>query len=147
MARSLSVKIPTAVLIEQVEGEIARIEQDIANYPALRKQYDKDYAEYRDTIAALALSTLKENPASVGNSYDSAIRVTTRGRSVEITVDGRLFGFPEAPECPAEPNSKSYFGRDYISKLELLKKNLKVLKLTTQEEVNASTYNTVIELL
>jgi hypothetical protein len=29
----------------------------------------------------------------------------------------------------------------------LLKKNLKVLKMTNQEEVNASTYNTVIDLL
>jgi hypothetical protein len=29
----------------------------------------------------------------------------------------------------------------------LLKKNLKVLKMTNQEEVNASTYNTVMELL
>jgi hypothetical protein len=58
-----------------------------------------------------------------------------------------MFGFPEKPQSPNNPNDRTYYGRDYTTKLDLLKKNLKVLNMTNQEEVNASTYNTVMELL
>jgi hypothetical protein len=58
-----------------------------------------------------------------------------------------LLGLPEAPSEPKKPNEKEYYGRDYVSRKELLQRNLKVLKMTSQEEVSASTYNTVIDLL
>jgi hypothetical protein len=70
-----------------------------------------------------------------------------RGNSVQIEVDGDALGFPQKPDAPSNPNDRTYYGRDYTTKLDLLKKNLKVLNMTNQEEVNASTYNTVMELL
>jgi len=149
MARSLAVKIPTATLIADIEASIADIEAKVATYPADMEAYRKANKAHQDLVLKTVIEAMK-NPDNIGDSYDSVVRVTQNryGRNgVEITVNSDLLSVPEPPECPANPNAKESFGRDYTSRLELLKKNLKVLKMTNQEEVNASTYNTVIDLL
>jgi hypothetical protein len=149
MARSLAVKIPTATLIADIEASIADIEAKVATYPADMEAYRKANKAHQDLVLKTVIEAMK-NPDNIGDSYDSVVRVTQNryGRNgVEITVNSDLLSVPEPPECPTNPNAKESFGRDYTSRLELLKKNLKVLKMTNQEEVNASTYNTVIDLL
>lgn len=149
MARSLSVKIPTASLIADIEATIAQIEEDVANYPAARQKYEADVKAHQEQIIALTIDALKNKTDLIGTAYGSAIRISTgyRGNSVQIEVDSDALGFPKAPESPSNPNDRQHYGREYTTRLDLLKKNLKVLKMTNQEEVNASTYNTVMELL
>jgi hypothetical protein len=65
--------------------------------------------------------------------------------SVDFDVDG--LGFPKKPEEPSRPNEKTYFGREYVSRKELLERNLRILKMTSQEEVSASSYSAVIDLI
>jgi len=149
MARSLSVKIPTASLIADVEASIAKIEADIANYPADMEAYRVANKAHQDSVLKTVIEALK-NPDNIGDTYDSIVCVQQNryGRNgVEIQVNTDLLGIPSPPESPSNPNAKESFGRDYTTRLDLLKKNLKVLKMTNQEEVNASTYNTVIDLL
>jgi hypothetical protein len=149
MARSLAVKIPTATLIADIEASIADIEAKVATYPADMEAFRKANKAHQDLVLKTVIEAMK-NPDNIGDSYDSVVRVMQNryGRNgVEITVNSDLLSVPEPPECPPNPNAKESFGRDYTSRLELLKKNLKVLKMTNQEEVNASTYNTVIDLL
>jgi hypothetical protein len=149
MARSLSVKIPTATLITDVEETIARIEAEIATYPADMEAYRKADKAHQEVILKAVVEAIK-NPDNVGGEYDgnALVRVGTNsyGR-VSISVNTDLLALPKAPEQPTNPNERSHYGREYTTKLDLLKKNLKVLKMTNQEEVNASTYNTVMELL
>ena len=150
MARSLAVKIPTQALIEQVEAQIASLEQAVAEYPAKRQQYEADVKKFEQDILAYAINLLTQKPELIGDKHDNLIRVSTSsygGRSVSVTFDTDALGFPVRPEQPENPNERSHYGRDYTTKLELLKKNLKVLRMTNQEEVNASTYNSVMELL
>lgn len=149
MARSLSVKIPTASLIADVEASIASIEAKVATYPADMEAYREAQKAHQQIVLQTVIEALK-NPDNVGDEYGSIVRVQQNryGRNgVEIEVNTDLLGIPQPPECPTNPNAKESFGRDYTSRLELLKKNLKVLKMTNQEEVSASTYNTVIDLL
>jgi hypothetical protein len=149
MARSLSVKIPTASLIADVEASIADLEAKIATYPLDMEAYRVANKAHQDLVLNTVIEALK-NPDNIGEDYDSIIRVQQNryGRnSVEITVNTDLLSIPQPPECPTNPNAKESFGRDYTTRLDLLKKNLKVLNMTNQEEVNASTYNTVIDLL
>lgn len=148
MAKSLAVKIPTASLIAEVEAQIAKVEQDIENYADLRKQYEADVKQYEKDVIAHAIKTLSD-PTNIGTENGSLIRVSSNYRynGVSVDFDTDALGFPKKPEEPQRPNEKTYYGRDYTTRLDLLKKNLKVLKMTTQEEVNASTYNSVMELL
>ena len=152
MARSLSVKIPTATLIADVEATIAKIEAEIATYPADMEAYRKASNAHQDIVLNAVIEAIK-NPDNIGGEYDqnALVRVSPHNRygssGVSIQVNTDLLALPKAPEQPTNPNERSHYGREYTTKLELLKKNLKVLKMTNQEEVNASTYNTVMELL
>lgn len=148
MAKSLAVKIPTASLIAEVEAQIAKVETDIENYASLRKQYEADIKKWQGDIIAHAIKALN-NPDNIGTDSNSLISVSYNNyrSGVGVEFDSEALGFPKKPEEPSRPNQQTYYGREYTTKLELLKKNLKVLKMTNQEEVNASTYNSVMELL
>jgi len=149
MARSLSVKIPTASLIADVEATIAQLEAEVASYPADMDKYRKELKAHQDLVLQAVINALKTG--DIGDLYSDAVVCVGFGRyggnGVSIEVKTEQLALPKAPEKPSDPNDRTYYGRDYTTKLDLLKKNLKVLKMTNQEEVNASTYNTVMELL
>lgn len=148
MARALAVKVPTASLITLVEEKIATIKAQVASYPADVKQYETDYANYQKTLVSLAVKALTNNPELIGDGYEKPIRVSLGyNGSVDVRLDANALGFPTAPKKPSDPNSSRSFGREYTTPLEMLEKTLRVLKLTAQEEVNASTYSSVMDLL
>ena len=147
MARSLSVKVPTSSLITLVEEKIASIKSALATYPADVKQYEADVKAHQDNLIKSVIKALTESPDLVGEEWDKPIRVSYGYRGVDVSIDADALGFPKQPEKPESPNAKQSFGREYATPLEMLEKTLKVLKLTTQEEVNASTYSSVMDLL
>ena len=151
MARSISVKVPTAALIEKLESKLAELEKAEAEYPAKLEQYKKDKEAYIETLRTFLSKYFKT--AEVGTDYDSPVRIIDRGLyynssrlDVEISV-ANIPNFPEAPECPEKPNQKQHWGRDYTTQADLIKKNLNILRMTSQEEVNASTYGAIMEIL
>jgi len=147
MARTLSVKIPTAKLVADIEASIAKIDADVEAYAGLRKQYEADYKQYEKDIVAHAIQAMSD-PENIGTDYGSLVRVS-RGYngnlSVDFDVDG--LGLPPKPVEPPRPNEKTYFGREYLTRKELLERNLRILKMTTQEEISASSYSAVIDLI
>jgi hypothetical protein len=147
MARSLSVKIPTASLIADIEASLAKIEVDIAGYPAQVAEYREAKKKHEELVVSAVTKALG-NSDLIGSQYDSPIRLEYRwGNTVQVSVNGDLLGLPEAPKEPSKPNESQSFGREYTTRKSLLERNLKVLKMTSQEEVSATTYNTVIDLL
>jgi hypothetical protein len=148
MARSLSVKIPTASLIADIEASIAKIDAQIATYPQDLAEYREARAKHQDLVINAVIEAMK-NPENIGTEYESIVRVETGryGGGVQITVRTDVLGLPAEPVAPAKPDERQTFGREYTTRKALLEKNLKVLKMTSQEEVSATTYNTVIDLL
>ena len=154
MARSISVKVPTSLLVQQIEERIAQIDKDIEEYPAKREAFEKAEEAYKANVANFVAAYLGENLDKIGYGYEDIIRINTgygfRGNTgkVELTFDtDAIVGFPQRPEAPEKPNQKESFGRDWATRKELLEKNLKILKMTSQEEVSASTYGAVMELI
>jgi len=151
MARNISVKVPTSLLVEQIENKIAEIDRDIAEYPAKRKQYEQDMEKYKDQIVSFVSHYLEANRNRVGFGYDDIIRINERytyNGTVDLTINTEAIeGFPKRPEMPTMPNQNQHFGRDYTTQKSLLEKNLTILKMTSQEEVNASTYGAIMEIL
>jgi len=143
MARSLSVKVPTASLIGLVEAKIADLEAKIATYPADLKAYKEAQKIYTANLIKAAIDALNVDPNAEGVNAG----LCYNGRDVNVSIDSSLVALPEAPVAPTDPNQREWFGNTHLARLDVLKKNLQVLKLTTQEEVNASTYNSVMELL
>jgi hypothetical protein len=148
MARTLSVKIPTSKLIADVEASIAKIDSDIEAYAGLRKQYELDLAQWKTDLITHAIKALQD-PSNIGTEHNALIRLNTNHyrNDVDVSFDVDGLGFPKKPEEPTKPNEKTYFGREYVSRKELLEKNLRILKMTSQEEVSASSYSAVIDLI
>jgi hypothetical protein len=148
MARTMSVKVPTAKLISDIEASIAKIDADVEAYAGKRKQYEADLKQYEKDIIAHAIKALSD-PSNIGTDHSSLVRVSTgyRNNGVSVDFDTEALGFPKKPEEPQRPNEKEYFGRDYVTRKEILERNLRVLKMTTQEEVSASSYSSVIDLI
>jgi hypothetical protein len=143
MAKSLSVKVPTASVIALIESKIAEIEAQIASYPADVKAYKEAYKQYKRDLIAVAVEAVKN--AESEDIFD--VSTCYNGRDVSLTISGSLLVLPEPPVNPTDPAQRIWIGREHISRIEVLKKNLAILKMTTQEEVNASTYSSVMELL
>jgi hypothetical protein len=148
MARTLSVKIPVSVLTADIEKSIAQIDLDVAEYAEKRKQYEADLKQYEKDIIAHAVKALS-NPENIGTEHGSLVRIQTNhySRNVSVDFDNEALGFPEKPSEPSRPNQKESFGREYTTRKEILERNLRILKMTTQEEVSASSYSAVIDLI
>lgn len=148
MARNISVKIPTASLIAQIESAIAEIDEAIVNYPALVQQFEIDNEAYKTNVAKAVSDYLANTATKIGFDYDSDIRVRHdySGR-IELSIDSELAKLPKKPEKPSSPNQNSNYGREYTTKRQLLERNLKILRMTSQEEVNASTYGAVMDII
>jgi hypothetical protein len=148
MARTLSVKVPTALLISQIEESIAKIDSDVANYAQAQKDYKEAVKQYEAEVMSKAMEAIS-NPANIGTETDSPVRLTSsyRYNSISVEFDTEALGFPKKPEEPKHPNPKEYFGREYVTRKDLLEKNLRILRMTSQEEVSASSYSSVIDLI
>jgi hypothetical protein len=149
MARSLSVKVPTAAVIAQIEQAIAKIDADVASYPADYEKYEADLANYKSEVAKAIIDYVSKNVDKIGYEFGDLIRISTNynGR-LELTFDSdKIVGFPVKPTEPKKPNQSEWYGNKHINRKEVLEQNLKVLRMTTQEEISASSYSSVIDLI
>ena len=73
MARSISVKVPTAHLIQTLEDKIAEIEQAVADYPAKREQYERDLATYKTKLLEFVSKFLLGNSHLIGEEWDLSL--------------------------------------------------------------------------
>ncbi len=149
MARALSVKVPTAAVIAQIEEAILKIDADVASYPADYEKYEADLEVYKAEVADAIVKFVSANTDKIGYDYNSDLRITNghSGR-LEITFDAdKIVGFPKRPEAPIKPNQNEWIGNKHLNRKQVLEQNLKVLRMTSQEEINASSYSSVIDLI
>lgn len=147
MARAISVKIPVSTLIADIEASIAKIDEAVASYADEYKAYKEQVKAFEASLAAKVIEAISD-PSNLGTDSNSPIRISTNYRGgISVDFDSQALGFPERPTEPAKPNDKTYFGREYTTRKEILEKNLRILRMTLQEEVSASSYSSVIDLI
>lgn len=145
MARSVSVKIPTSVVIEMIETKLADLDKAQVDYPKLLSAYNKEIVSYTQEV----LDLISKNKKSVVDyndySFDGnniAINSEWRG-SLTISIGKELVS--KIGEKPKKPEDVDNWHTK--QKREQLEKTLKLLKLTEQETITSSTYNSVLDLL
>ena len=148
MARTMSVKIPVASLIADIEKSIAKIDEAVESYSNEYKKYKDEIVVYEKALIAKAIEAMS-NPDNIGTDHNFPIRIQRNSyrNDVSVEFDPEALGFPTKPEEPVKPNEKQWFGREHQTRKEILQRNLKVLRMTTQEEVSASSYSSVMELI
>ncbi len=145
MARSVSVKLPTSVVVEMIENKLAEIAKAEADYPKLLSAYKKEIVSFTADLIDLVSKNKKSivDFSNYDNQEDNiSINSDYRG-SVSIAVGKEIVAkIGEKPEKPT--NLDTWQNKDKKEKLE---KTLSLLKLTTQETITSSTYNSVLDLL
>lgn len=145
MARSVSVKLPTSVVVEMIENKLAEIAKAETEYPKLLSAYKKQIVSFTADLIDLISKNKKSivDYSDYGNQEDNiSINSDWRG-SVSIAVGKEVVAkIGEKPEKPSDPDT--WQNKDKKDKLE---KTLSLLKLTTQETITSSTYNSVLDLL
>lgn len=148
MARAISVKVPTTAVISQIESAIRDIDDKIASYPADFHKYELEMEIYKNEVATAIIKFVGENTNKIGYDFQSEIRISQGHSGITLSFDNdKVVGFPVKPTEPKKPNQSEWIGNKHLNRKEVLEQNLRILRMTTQEEINASTYSAVIDLL
>jgi hypothetical protein len=145
MARAVSVKIPTSKVIEMIESKLEEMNKVEKDYPTLLNAYNKASKEY--TKSAIELVGKNTSKAVAYKDFDwtsdqIAIYTDYRG-SLQLNVGKALTAkLGDKPEQPESPDNYTF-----KQNKEQLEKTLKLLRMTEQESVSASTYNSVLDLI
>lgn len=137
MAKSISVKVPTKKIITELKRARAEREKAIADYEKAVKAYKKEQGEMKSKVVA----QVKNGKATVTevDTYARWHQDDKNSTTFTITVKIPKSVLSE-PESPEHPNANKH-------DIEEISHAIRVLEMTEEEFVNASTYNAVIRYL
>lgn len=135
--KSINVKIATTKVIKALETKLAKIKTDKANQKTNEEKYQKAHKKWSQDVAKLAL-------ASISKAEDLSANVRYNG---QINVD---FNLPKgAIDLPTEPEKDfdSLNDWQYKEMIDEIENAIRILKMTDEEVVSTSTYNTIARYL
>ena len=135
--KSINVKIATTKVIKALETKLAQLQKDKANQKVNEEKLLKAQEKYNKEVAKLAL-------AQISKATDLSANVRWNG---EVNVDFNLpKGSIELPEAP-EKDFESFNDWQYKEMVDEIENAIRILKMTDEEVVSTSTYNTIARYL
>ena len=135
--KSINVKIATTKVITALETKLAQLKKDKANLKVNEEKYNKAHEKWRKDVAKLALSAInKAEDLSANLRYNGSVNVD--------------FNLPKgAIELPAEPEKdfESLHDWQYKEMVDEIENAIRILKMTDEETVSTSTYNSIARYL
>jgi hypothetical protein len=136
--KAIQVKIATTKVIKALETKLAQLEKDYASQEENEAKYQKKYKAWQKELADYAIKKFSkaENIRTNYRSWNKTLNV-----DFDITTDGSDF--------PTEP-TKDYeqiHQHSYREMKDEMENAIRILKMTDEEVVNASTYNAVARYL
>ncbi len=135
--KSINVKIATTKVITALETKLAQLKKDKANQKVNEEKYQKAHEKWRKDVAKLALS-------AINKAEDLSANVRYNG---SVNVD---FNLPKGSiDLPAEPEKdfESFHEWQYKEMVDEIENAIRILKMTDEETVSTSTYNTIARYL
>ena len=135
--KSINVKIATSKVIKALENKLAQIQKDKANQATNEERFTKAHEKWSKDVAKLALTAInKAENLSANLRYNGMINVD--------------FNLPKgAIDLPAEPEKdfESFHEWQYKEMVEEIENAIRILKMTDEETVSTSTYNSIAKYL
>ena len=140
MGKAISVKVPTAKVIKALEDALVVREQRFANNEKSEVEYQKAYAKYKADMMKLVKSSKAKITDATHFSHYSNRNNPEQEVTVSITVPKALL--------PVEPQrSECYQEWEYKRDVEEIGNALRLLRMTDDQYVNASTMAKVSQYL
>ena len=138
----LSVKVKTSTLIEALEKALDQREKRWANQEKAEADYEKAMEAYNLAILKLVKSG-KGKITEATKSYQwRAHKNTSKTVEFSATIEFPKGVVPKEPEAVNE-----YREHEYKNETKEISSSIRVLKMTDQEYVSASTYKSVTQYL
>jgi len=136
--RTINVKIPTAKVIKALETKLVEIKTNYAKQDELENKYEKARQKWQKDINKWAIDNF---------SKAENIRTNYRSWNTTLNVDFDLVcdvkDFPKEPEREYEV----ILTHQYKDNVEEIENAIRILKLTDEEMVSTSTYNSIARYL
>jgi len=135
--KSINVKIATTKVIKALETKLAQIQKDKANQKVNEEKFQKAQEKWNKEVGKIALTQI---------SKAENLRVNVRYNGM-VNVD---FDVPKGSlELPAEPTKdfESYHEWQYKEMVDEIENAIRILKMTDEETVSTSTYNSIARYL
>lgn len=137
----LSVKVKTSTLIEALEKALDQREKRWANQEKAEAEFEKEMEAYNQAIMKLVKSGKgKITDASEGYSFRHDKKSKVKDFNVTVEIPKNLV--PKMPE-----QAETYREHEYKNETKEISSSIRVLKMTDQEYVSASTYKSVTQYL
>jgi hypothetical protein len=135
--KSINVKIATAKVIKALENKLEQIKKDKANQKSNEEKFDKAKEKYGKEVAKLALAKIsKAEDLSASTRWNGSV-------SVSFMLPAGNIDLPKEPERDFE----SVTDWQYKEMVEEIENAIRILKMTDEETVSTSTYNTIARYL
>jgi hypothetical protein len=133
MSRALSVKVATPKVIKALEAKLEAGTKAIANNEKKRKEYEKLEKAWAKEVAELMVKQISKADVSANENWRGEV-------SVRIEVPAGTIKLPTQPSIDLE----NELGRYEVQEIE---NAIRILKMTDEETVNASTFKTIAQYL
>ena len=135
--KSINVKIATSKVIKALETKLAQLKKDKANQKTNEERYQKAHEKWSKDVAKLALNAINK-----AENLQASLRYNGM-----INVD---FNLPKgAIDLPKEPEKDfdTYHDWQYKEMVDEIENAIRILKMTDEETVSTSTYNSIARYL
>ena len=133
MARAISVKVSTAKVIKALEAKLKDSKDAISNNEKKRKEYEKVEKAWSKEVAELVVKQISKADVSANENWRGEV-------NVQFTIPTGLVKLPEKPTMDLERELGRY-------EIEEIENAIRILKMTDEELVNASTFKTIAQYL
>lgn len=137
-SRTINVKIPTVKVINALQTKLDQVKSDYAKQDEHEKNYQKEYDNWRKEIIQFALANV-----SGAQNLRTNYRAWTNTLNVDFDLDVKESAFPKEPER----NYQQISSHTYIDMVDEIENAIRILKLTDEETVSTSTYNSIARYL
>lgn len=133
MARAISVKVSTAKVIKALEDKLTNSAKAITDNEKKRKDYEKVEKAWAKEVAELIVKQINKAEVSAHENWRGEV-------SASFTIPANEIKLPKKPELDLEQE----LGRYEVSEIE---NAIRILKMTDEEVVNATTFKTIAQYL
>ena len=133
MARGVSVKVSTVKVIKALEDKLDNATKAVTNNEKKRKDYEKVEKAYAKEVSELAFKQISKGEVSANENWRGEV-------SLHIQFPAGTIKFPEKPQMELEQERAIYEVRE-------IENAIRILKMTDEETVNASTFNKLAQYL
>jgi hypothetical protein len=133
MARAISVKVSTAKVIKALEDKIKTGKDAVTKNEKARKDYEKVEKAWAKEVADVVFKQISKADVNANETWRGDV-------NVQIQLPAGTIKLPEKPQIELERELGRY-------EIEEIENAIRILKMTDEEVVNASTFKTIAQYL